>query len=261
MGSDSIELRLRSRTDDEAAGPRVVVSDWRPARAAVIICDMWDTVQCVSAARRMAEMAARMHAVVSHLRERGALIINAPADCVDFYRGTPARWRALAAPHADAPVPFRWNPWDGAREAALPPSLYDPGPCSCDSPEPCCEVGTPNPWTRQHPAIGVADEDAVSEDGQEIFNLLAHRRIDDVVVMGVHTNVCVLARWYGIRQWVYVGKRPILCRDLTDSYHRDPRGHGWGNDTMVAHIERYWCPTVTSDQLAGGDVFRFGQGR
>jgi len=75
--------------------------------------------------------------------------------------------------------------------------------------------------------------------------------------MGVHTNRCVLGRPYGIRQLVYWGKRPVLCRDLTDSYHRDPHGHLGGNEQMIAHIERYWCPTLTSDQLVGGAQFQF----
>jgi hypothetical protein len=25
---------------------------------------------------------------------------------------------------------------------------------------------------------------------------------------------------------------------------------------MIAHVERYWCPTVTSDQLVGGAPFQ-----
>jgi hypothetical protein len=100
--------------------------------------------------------------------------------------------------------------------------------------------------------IEVAPEDAMSDDGREVFNLLEHGGIENVVVMGVHTNVCVLRRPYGIRQLVYLGKKPLLCRDLTDSFHRDPRGHFCGTELVVAYIERHWCPTVTSDQLAGG---------
>jgi nicotinamidase-related amidase len=100
----------------------------------------------------------------------------------------------------------------------------------------------------------------VTDDGQEVLNLLEHRGIADVVVMGVHTNICVLGRPYGIRQLVYLGKKPLLCRDLTDAFHRDPRGHAWGTDQVVAHIERYWCPTVTSHQLVGGTPFSFRGG-
>jgi hypothetical protein len=91
----------------------------------------------------------------------------------------------------------------------------------------------------------------------ELLALLGARGIEDVIVMGVHTNICVLGRPYGIRQLEYWGKRPLLCRDLTDSFHRDARGHGWGTARTIEHIERYWCPSVSSDQLVGGEPFRF----
>lgn len=226
-----------------------------PAGLAVVICDMWDAHHCVSAARRVAEMAPRMNQVVGVLRERGALIVHAPAGVVDFYRGTPARGRAQRAPHVPAPVPFDWNEWEPDERAAVPATLWNPGPCSCASPEPC--GGAWPAWTRQTPLVGIAPEDAVSDDGQEVFNLLEERGIDDVLVMGVHANICVLGRPYGIRQLVKLGKRPVFCRDLTDSFHRDPRGHPWGTEQVIAHIERRWCPTVTSDQLMGGAPFRF----
>ena len=216
---------------------------------------MWDAHHCVTADRRVAEMAPRMNETVAGLRARGALIVHAPHDCMDFYRGSGARMRAVRAPHAEAPVPFDWHGWHRDPHAAqLPATLTDPGPCSCDDAEPCGAGQPPYPWTRQIATIEIDSQDAVSDDGQEVFNLLQQRSIDDVVVMGVHTNICVLARPYGIRQLVLLGKQPVLCRDLTDSFHRDPRGHDWGTEQIVAHIERHWCPTITSDELlASGD--------
>ncbi|HEX8903424.1 MAG TPA: hypothetical protein VF771_01140 [Longimicrobiaceae bacterium] len=254
MARRSLALRTRSAASDE---PRTILHDWDPARTAVVICDMWDAHHCVSAERRVAEMAPRVNEVAAALRGEGALVIHAPAGCMDFYRDTPARRRAVEARHTPAPVHIDWNDWERDETAMLPATLTGPGACSCGSPEPCCEPGPPYPWTRQIASIGVAPEDAVSDDGQEIFNLLEERGIGDVIVMGVHTNVCVLGRPYGIRQLVRLGKRPILCRDLTDSFHRDPRGHARGTEETIALIERRWCPTVTSDQLAGGSPFRF----
>jgi nicotinamidase-related amidase len=261
MTGRSLALRVRSSAGDSTDQLRVLVRpDWDPAKAAAIICDMWDAHHCVTAARRVEAMAPRVNAVASGLRAQGALIIHAPGDCADFYSDTPARIRACHAASTEAPVPIAWNTWNPDREPALPPTLTDPGPCSCDSPQRCCESGPPYPWKRQTPAIDIAPEDAVSDDGQEIFNLLEKRGIEDVVVMGVHMNICVLDRPYGIRQLVYLGKRPILCRDLTDSFHRDPRGHFWGTEQVIRHIERHWCPTVTSDQLVGGMTFRLQDG-
>jgi nicotinamidase-related amidase len=216
---------------------------------------MWDAHHCVSAARRVAEMAPHMNAVLGGLRARGALVVHAPHGCMDFYAGTPQRRRAVEAPHAEVPHPVDWHAWEPDELAALPATLTDPGWCSCDAAEPCGDAAAP--WTRQTPLIDVAPEDVVTDDGQEFHDVLAARGIDDVLLMGVHTNVCVLSRPYGIRQLVYWGKRPVLCRDLTDAFHRDPRGHFQGTAAVVAHVARRWCPTVTSDQLVGGAPFRF----
>lgn len=234
---------------------------WRPQRGAVIVCDMWDDHHCVSAAHRVAHMAPRMNEVLAMLRARGAFIIHSPGDCVDYYAASAARLRAVDARHVDAPVRFAWNGWDPDREAALPLEITTPGPCSCHTPEPCCTGEPRYPWTRQIEGIEISSLDAVSDDGQEVFNLLSARRIDDILVMGVHTNICVLSRPFGIRQLVYLGKRPILCRDLTDSFHRLPGAHEDGTRIVVEHIERYWCPVIRSDELVGGKPFDFTEVR
>jgi nicotinamidase-related amidase len=254
MTARSMTLRFRSGDGEPHT---VVVDEWDGARTAVIICDMWNTTQCVSAARRVVEMAPRINEVAAGLRRDGALIVHAPAGCMDFYAGMPARERARQAPRVESPVPVDWHDWDASRELPLPAALADDTPCSCEPGAPCTAGGPPFPWTRQIESIDVASTDAVTDDGHELLALLEDRGIEHVVIMGVHANRCVLGRPYGIRQLVYWGKRAILCRDLTDSYHRDPRGHAWGNEQMVAHIERHWCPTLTSDQLVGGLPFEF----
>ena len=249
-------ISLRSQSTD---GAPIVVDrlDWESAKVAVVICDMWNTTQCVSAARRVVDMAPRVNEVAARLREDGALIVHAPGGCMEYYAGTRARERAQLAIPAASPVPVGWHDWDAAREPPLPPPLADDTPCSCEPGEPCTMGGPPYPWTHQIESIEIAPADAVTDDGNELFARLERREIQDVVIMGVHANRCVLGRPYGIRQSVYWGKQPVLCRDLTDSYHRDPRGHLWGNEQMISHIERYWCPSVTSNQLVGGAEFHF----
>ena len=235
--------------------------EWHPEKAAVIVCDMWDAHHCISAAKRVVEMAPHMNEVICGIRGMGALIIHAPSGCMAFYAKTPQRKRAQEAPHADATVEFKWNGLDASRESPLPSAIADPGPCSCDSPEPCCRRPPPYPWTRQIETIGIAEEDAISDDGQEVYNLLQQSGTEAIIIMGVHTNICVLSRPFGIRQLVYVGKRPFLCSDVTDSFHQDHRGHFEGTDLIIEHIERHWCPTVTSDQIVGGEPFRFSDSR
>src|SRR6478609_5600215 len=93
------------------------------ARAAVVVCDMWDTTHCLTAARRVDEMAPRMNEVLHGLRTRGALIVHAPGDCMDYYAGTPARVRAINAPFAPVPYRIDWHSWDPGELAVMPATL------------------------------------------------------------------------------------------------------------------------------------------
>lgn len=228
---------------------------WDAKLTAVVIVDMWDDIHCKSAARRVVEMAPHMNQVVQAAREKGVLIIHAPSDCMDFYRDTPQRHRALIAPFAKASVEFQWNPFNPNHEGPLDARLQEPGGCSCDTVEPCGPRY--QAWTRQIATITIDDADAISDDGQEIYNLLETRRIDNLVIMGVHANLCVLGRSFGIRQMIYAGRNVVLCRDLTDSYHRDPGRHFAGLEEIIQHVEKYWCPTITSTSVNGRPPFHF----
>ncbi len=156
MTNLSLRVRFRVTAEDGSDQPQFAIRDgWSPARAAVIICDMWDTHHCLSAANRVAEMAPHLNKVVARMRQMDALIIHCPSRCMDFYRGLPARKRATEARHVDAPADFDWNTWNLSKESALPRTFADPGPCSCHSPEPCCDLDDPIPWTRQIESIDI----------------------------------------------------------------------------------------------------------
>ncbi len=252
----TVKLRQRVKVGDKENDFRLVEKDvpWDPRKTAIVIVDMWDDHHCKSAAQRVVEMAPHMNRTIKAARDKGVLIIHSPSDCMDFYRDTPGRKRAQQAPLAKAKVAFQWNYFNPKREGPLAAKL-EQGGCSCDTPEPC----GPNvrAWKREIAALAIAEPDAVSDQGQEVFNLLEQRGIDNVIVMGVHTNRCVLGRPFGIRQLVYLGKNVVLCRDLTDSYHRDPGHHFQGLDLIIEHVEKHWCPTITSESITGQAAFRF----
>ena len=229
---------------------------WDPQKTAVVICDMWNQHWCRGATQRVAEMAPRMNQVVQAARERGVLIIHCPSSCMDFYRDTPQRRRAQEAPSVETQIPLQgWCPLDADREGALPIDDSDGG-CDCDPP---CPMSSP--WKRQIDTIQIAAEDAIT-DSAEAYYLMRQRGIENVMVMGVHTNMCVLGRPFSIRQLVYQGLNVVLVRDLTDTMYNSRMppfvSHHGGTDRVIAHIQRHWCPTITSDQLAGGKAFRFG---
>ncbi len=267
----SLLLHVRSRVPidkaDQAAGRRVVEETvaWNPRKTALIICDMWDDHWCRGAASRVTEMAVPMNKMVHRARDLGMLVIHAPSTCVDFYKDTPQRRRAQQAPHVEPPGPLsqadRWGTkwcWpDTNREPEMPIDDSDMG-CDCETK---CEIHSP--WTRQIALIDMEGSDAISDDGQEVYNLLEQHGIDHVIIAGVHLNMCVLGRSFAIRQMVALGKDVVLVRDMTDTMYNSQMkpfvSHFEGTDLVVEHVERYWCPTITSVDLVGGHPFRFSE--
>jgi nicotinamidase-related amidase len=225
--------------------------EWDANQTAVIICDMWDKHWCEGATRRGGEIAPKINELAKAVRARGGFIVHAPSDCMKFYEGTPQRALAMNAPKAQPPMPpHGWRNLDLNCEAALPIDDKDGG-CDC---QPQCK--TYKAWTREHPAVEVAPGDAVSQDGQEIYNLFKARGIKHIIYCGVHANMCVLGRTFGVRQMTDWGFDIVLARDLTDTMY-NPRmaplvPHDKGTALMIDHYERYWCPTTTSDQIIGG---------
>lgn len=257
----ALELHLRSRAKAEAVEK---TEKWDPKKTALIICDMWDDHWCKSAARRVAEMAGPLNETVKSARAKGVFIIHAPSTCTDFYKDTPQRKRAQAAPFASTPMPLvtteRWGTawyWiDGQREGVLPIDDSDMG-CSCTGEK--CTIRSP--WTRQIATIEIGEADAITDNGQETWNLLAERGIENVILCGVHLNMCVLGRPFAIRQMVRLGKHVALMRDMTDTMYNPERppgvNHFAGTALVVEHVEKYWCPSFTSSDLTGGKPFRF----
>jgi nicotinamidase-related amidase/type 1 glutamine amidotransferase len=244
---------------------------WPAAQTAVIVCDVWDSHHCLNAVRRVQEMAPRMNDFVREARRRGALIIHAPSDCMSSYDGHPARRRALDAPQAANLPPDigRWCHRIPAEEQGVYPLDQSDGGEDDDPQEHAqwqaklqSEGRNPKtPWKRQIETIEIRDEDAISDRGAEVWNLLEQRGIQQVMILGVHTNMCVLGRPFGLRQMAQHGKQVVLVRDLTDTMYNPQRwpfvNHHSGTDLIVEHIEKYVCPTITSDQVLGGKPFRF----
>ena len=242
--SSVLTLPLRRQTaDNDTSGFRV----WRPltsearwpaAATALLLCDIWDRHWCPAAEVRLEHMLPRMQQVVTVLRERGVQIVHAPSETMPFYEQSPARRRVLAAPtvappsdaaHDDPPLPFA-TPGGG-----------------CDAPG----ATSHKTWSRQHPGIQIDETaDAISDNGRELYSFYRQRGITHILLMGVHTNMCVLHRSFAIKQMVRWGFDVALIRDLTDAMY-DPASppyvsHAEGTRLVVEFIEKFWCPTVES---------------
>lgn len=250
----NLQLHLRSHVlDHNAQGWNV----WREVttectvaadRTAIIICDMWDKHWSRGAVERVEIMLPRMEATLTRARKLGVAIVHAPSETMAFYADHPARQRILAlAPIA--PPPDR-DPVSTSSTHADPPLPIDDADGGSDT----GETEHPGVWTRQHPGLTIDDErDVISDNGREIYSFFRHRGIEQVLILGVHTNMCVLRRSFAIKQMVKWGQPIALVRDLTDAMYNPARppyvSHDEGTQLVIGYIERFWCPTVASDEL------------
>ena len=265
--ADPLKLHLRSQSVPKPRSPVKAIErsvSWDPTKTAIIICDMWDDHWCKSASRRVGEMAGPLNEVIRQARAKGVFIVHAPSSVTSFYARSPQRALAQKARFSTAPILLstadrwgtRWCWPDPRREPVLPIDDSDMG-CSCNGQK--CTIR--EAWTRQISTIELAPGDALTDDGQETWNLLAERGIDNVILCGVHLNMCVLGRPFAIRQMVKLGKHVALMRDMTDTMYNPERppgvDHFTGTDLVISHVEKYWCPTFTSTDLTGKKAFRF----
>jgi nicotinamidase-related amidase len=248
---------------------------WQPRHTAIIVCDMWDSHHCLNAVRRCVEVAPRMNAVLKQARDQGVLIIHAPSSCMEPYQNHPGRKLAQSAPQA-ANLPTDISQWCKlipSEEKGIYPIDQTQGGEDDDLEEhkvwqdKLAALGrNPKaPWKSQIGLLTIDNKDAISDSGVEIWNLLESRQIQNVVLLGVHTNMCVLGRPFGLRQMAKNGKNVVLMRDMTDTMY-DPSkwpfvNHFTGTRLIVEHIEKFICPTITSVAFLGGEEFRFSRDR
>jgi len=79
--------------------------------------------------------------------------------------------------------------------------------------------------------------------------------------MGVHENMCVIGRSFGLRNMVRLGMNVVLMRDLTDTMYNSKQWpfvpHFTGTSLMTEYIETYVCPSMVSCDFTGQSQFRF----
>jgi nicotinamidase-related amidase len=240
----SMNLELRTqvkpfRASDTWTEARVEQS-FSPKNTAIVITDMWDKHWCRGATQRVNEIAHKMEPLLQQARSAGILLIHAPSDTMSFYAGTPGRRLAQDAPPVAPP-----------KELVVedPPLPIDDSDGGCDTPG----DKEHRVWSRETPLLTIGPGDVISDSGAEIYNVLRQHHIDTVFMMGVHANMCILNRTFGIRQLSKWGVRCVLVRDLTDAMYdsasRPYVSHAAGTELVIEYIERNWAPTVTSAQI------------
>lgn len=246
--ADLVQMQLKLRT---WIHPFHGSSAWAPAtfeqpipsnHAAIIICDMWDKHWCKGATTRVEDLARRMEPVLEKARAKSILIIHAPSETMPYYANAPGRQLAERAPKVNPPAEI-------VSLENAPPLPIDDSDGGCDTPG----DKEHKAWQRETSLLQIEAGDVISDDGKEIYNVLRERGINTVLMMGVHANMCILNRTFGIRQLTKWGVHCILVRDLTDAMYNPASAphvsHSAGTELVIEYIEKYWAPSVLSGDL------------
>lgn len=275
LAEEFLQLNLQFQTQQTQADDYLLEhrqERWKATETAIIVCDVWDYHHCYNAVKRLEQFAPRLNQVVKVARQLGCTIIHSPSDCMDAYAAHPARVRAMSVPVA-SPLPHAINDWCSqipSEEMVIYPIDQSDGG-EDDNPEDHAKWASKleklgrnpkMPWKKQLATIEMEPSlDYISDRGEEVWSILEAKGIRNVILTGVHVNMCVLGRPFGLRQLARNGKNVVLMRDMTDSMYNPQRwpyvSHHEGTRRIISHIERHVCSTVTSDQLLGGDSFRW----
>ena len=276
LSAEEISFSLQYQVETEPGSGRFHrlsrQENWNPKETAVIVCDMWDLHHSFNAVRRVEEFAPRLNELLIEARKRGMTIIHSPSDCMEAYSNHPARKKAIQTPPAKKqPLDIKsWCSRIASEEHAVYPIDQSDGGDDDDPDEHAKWVeklasmgrNTGTRWKTQTQLLKIDPNlDFISDRGDEVWNVLQHNGIKNVILTGVHTNMCVIGRPFGLRQMARNGINVVLARDMTDTMYNPARwpfvSHFTGTDLIVSHIERYVCPTITSDQILGGKPFTF----
>jgi nicotinamidase-related amidase len=220
-------------------------------KIAIIICDMWDQHWSTGATERVVPLAMKINDVVKVARKKGIQIIHAPSETLSFYQNSPARKRMLIEDKKEFKKLMKWIHSFKYHKIPLPIVHLGGG---SDTPQ--IDMYKPNTivWSRQIATIEINEEiDGISDNGAEIYKFLKTRGIEYYFLMGVHTNMCVLGRSFGIKPMTKAGFKVALVRDLTDTMYNPAQipyvPHDVGTALVCDYIEKFYCASILSKEF------------
>jgi alpha-L-fucosidase len=224
---------------------------WEPVQTAIIVCDMWDKHWCDGATARVKELAPALNEMLNAARKKGVTIIHAPSECMKFYKDFPQRKILYNNKLRKNEIAYDDTKFTN-EPTEYPIEFWD----ECDT-----ESIWGNVWTRQISTINIDDSDGISDSGAEIAAYFKKKGIKNVILCGVHTNMCILNRSFGLRAMKKRGFNVALMSDMTDVQYNPAlppyTTHFGGLNLMIDYIEKYICPTVTSSYFTEKSPFVF----
>ena len=289
-------IKLRSNDRD-------IVAEVDPEKTAVIIIDIWDDHWCKQYKKLNNDLAERVNSFVADVRKAGIKIIHSPCgsgrqmkpflggadhlySCMPLYQGHQARHNAIKCLGGDL---IKYSKIKPPKDIFFKGIKTGDKLCACD---PFCERPWPRPWTHQHDAIEIDNQDYITDDLANVRHILCQNKIKNLFYVGGALNACLVDRPHAMAI-KYENVTSAFIRDLTIShlppqhiFDIDPNdldsqywpGHELiqkfddickeynikkingslsyetAHDAQSKHIEKHLCPSVLSKDLLNACV-------
>jgi nicotinamidase-related amidase len=216
-----------------------------PEKTALLICDMWNRHWAKGATLRVGELAPRINKLISFFRGKGMLVIHAPSDTMEFYKGHPARERLLSSV-SSMPAGFKDDrEIVEVKEHPLPIDDSDQGSDTGEDQDQAKIV-----WVRENEKIDIDNEKDIiaGDEGELIRSYLRFKGINKILFTGVHTNMCILTwRTFGMVPMLRRDFQTILLESYTDAMYNPGRppyvSHNEGTRLVCSYIRKFYAPT------------------
>ena len=212
QGDDQV-VRLNLQSRDPSTGQILETArDLKSRQIGVVVMDMWSYHWCLTCAERAAAIVPRMNHALEAARELGMTIVFTPTSAIAGHEKSPQRLAARTLPDA---------PWPELKAVPYPDCGYKNAfSCRCGP-----GIDCPRNWggDSMNPDLEVGADDFIAWGSREMWNIVNHRNLEQLIYIGIAADICVLGKGEGMVPMTRLGVPCVLARDLTDTDSYPPK--------------------------------------
>lgn len=207
-----------------------------PSQVAVLVVGMWSGHQCKVADRILQELSPKVDTFLKRCRSHEMKIIFGSSSLVKLPKYASLRKNMKNIPFAKLTD----------KGLSFPPIPFDDSDGGINERNTEFQRGEVD----MNPAIECMDVDAITDNSKELLNYLHYHKCQLLLVVGVHTNMCVLDRPYGMKNLARYGFPMAIVRDLADPMVKPDgilvKDRDDALQKIIHYIEQYFAPSVDS---------------
>jgi nicotinamidase-related amidase len=247
---------------------------FNPGKTAIVVVDMWGLGGCgyfnpdssfvgpMEGFLYSEHVSKKINVLLASARALGMTVIHAPSSQIIYYESHPVRQNVKKIPETD--YPWEETPVWNDDQKKIPWAEYNG---EYEYMYPGMDWNRNRPGTEvygQNPQIVPDNEDFMTDDPDELWNIIKARDIESLIYAGGSTNMCLAGRPFGLLNMQKYGLSVYLDRNYSHVIHRIP--HGWNGDVknpkygseytnrqnskeVIRYFEQNICPTLEGEDI------------